>query len=89
MGADGVTDDRLGPENIARLAEALGMGIMVQSVEAGPPAVITATFLLDARMLEASATGASEEDAWEDLARKATAWKNDDERNVRTYFGGV
>jgi len=84
-----MTDERVGPERIGRLAEALGIGIMVQSIEAGPPAVITATFLLDTRVFGVAATGASEDDAWEDLARKATAWKSDDERNVRTYFGGI
>ena len=81
-------DDLPGPDGIERLAEALGIGIMVQSIEAGPPAVITATFLLDTRMFSVSASGASEDDAWVDLARKAIEWKNDDERNVRTYLGG-
>ena len=84
-----MTDDRAELDGIERLAEALGIGIMVQSIEAGPPAVITATFLLDTRVFRVAATGESEDDAWEDLARKATAWKNDDERNVRTYFGSI
>ena len=83
-----MTDDLPGPDGIERLAEALGIGIMVQSIEAGPPAVITATFLLDTRIFGVSATGSTEDDAWEDLARKAIEWKNDDERNVRTYLGG-
>jgi hypothetical protein len=83
-----VIDDLPGPDGIERLAKALGIGIMVQSIEAGPPAVITATFLLDTRIFGISATGPTEDDAWEDLARKAIEWKNDDERNVRTYLGG-
>lgn len=82
-------DDRPLPEGIERLATALGIGIMVQSLEAGPPAVITATFLLDTRVFDVSATGPTEDEAWEDLARKAMQWKNDDERNVRNWFGGV
>jgi hypothetical protein len=81
-------DDHPRAEGIERLADALGIGIMVRSIEAGPPAVITATFLLDTRVFDVSATGPSEDDAWVDLARKATEWKNDDERNVRTYLGG-
>jgi hypothetical protein len=81
-------DDGARSESIARLAEALGIGIMVQSIEAGPPAAITATFLLDTRVFSVLATGASEDDAWEDLARKAVEWKNQDERNIRTYLGG-
>jgi hypothetical protein len=83
-----VTDDLPGPDGIERLADALGIGIMVQSIEEGPPAVITATFLLDTRVFDVSVTGPTEGDAWEELARKAIEWKNDDERNVRTYFGG-
>jgi hypothetical protein len=83
-----VTDDLPGPDGIERLAEALGIGIMVQSIEAGPPAVITATFLLDTRVFDVSAIGPTEGDAWGELARKAIGWKNDDERNARTYFGG-
>lgn len=80
--------DHPGPDSIGRLADALGIGIMVQLVDAGPPAVITATFLLDTRVFDVSATGPTDDDAWEDLARKAIEWKNDDERNVRTYLGG-
>ena len=83
-----MTDDLPGPDGIERLAAALGIGIMVQSIEAGPPAVITATFLLDTRMFGVSASGASEDDRGRS-GRKATEWKNDDERNARTYFGGV
>ena len=47
-----MTDDLPAPDGIERLAESLGIGIMVQSIEAGPPAVITATFLLDARVFD-------------------------------------
>jgi hypothetical protein len=78
-----------GPEAIERLAEALGIGIIVQEVDSGPPASISASLLLDTAVARVVATGASEEAAWEDLARKSVAWKNDDPRNIRTYLGGV
>lgn len=78
-----------GRPTIDALAEALGIGIIVESVEAGPPAAIHASLLLDTRVFGIVATGATETDAYDDLARKAVAWKNEDERNVRTYFGGV
>jgi hypothetical protein len=77
-----------GPEAIERLAEALGIGILVQEVDGGPPASISASLLLDTAVARVVATGASEEEAWEDLARQAVAWKNDDPRNIRTYLGG-
>jgi hypothetical protein len=78
-----------GAEAVARLAEALGIGIIVHEVEDGPPAWISASLLLDTAVSRVVASGATENEAWEDLARKATAWKNDDPRNVRTYLGGV
>jgi hypothetical protein len=78
-----------GPEAIERLAESLGIGIIVQSVEEGPPAMIEASLLLDTSVHHVTATGASEVEAWEDLARQATDWKNNDPRNVRTYLGGI
>jgi len=78
-----------GPEAIERLAEALGVGIIVQSIDEGPPATIQASLLLDALVHRATATGSTEEEAWEDLARQATEWGNDDPRKVRTYLGGL
>jgi hypothetical protein len=78
-----------GAEAVARLAEALGIGIIVHEVEEGPPAWISASLLLDTAVSRVVASGDTENEAWEDLARKATAWKNDDPRNVRTYLGGV
>ena len=78
-----------GPEAIERLAEALGVGIIVQSIDEGPPATIEASLLLDARVHHATAKGPTEEEAWEDLARQATEWGNDDPRKVRTYLGSL
>jgi hypothetical protein len=79
---------RPGAETIERLAETLGIGIIVQSIEVGPPAAIAASLLLDTRIHRVLATGPSEDAAWDDLARQALKWKNDDPRNARTYFGG-
>jgi hypothetical protein len=78
-----------GPAAIERLAETLGIGIIVQSIDEGPPATIEASLLLDARVHHATARGPTEEEAWEDLARQATEWGNDDPRKVRTYLGGL
>ena len=79
---------RPGAETIEQLAESLGIGIIVQSVDEGPPATIEATLMLDTAVHHVTASGASEVEAWEDLARQATDWKNNDPRNVRTYLGG-
>jgi hypothetical protein len=77
-----------GPEAIARLAEHLGVGILVESVDVGPPARIVATGLLDGGRSRLEGNGPTEEDAWRDLARAAIVWKREDGRNVRFYVGG-
>ena len=76
-----------GPEAIQQLAEQLGIGILVESVEAGPPARIVATGLLDSGRTRLEGTGATEEDAWRDLGRAAIEWKREDGRNVRFWWG--
>ena len=77
-----------GPEAIERLAEHLGVGILIESVEPGPPARIVATGLLDGGRTELVGSGPTEEDAWRDLARAAIAWKREDGRNIRFLLGG-
>lgn len=77
-----------GPEAIARLAEHLGVGILVESVEPGPPARIVATGLLDGGQTQLEGSGPTEEDAWRDLARVAIAWKREDTRHIRFLLGG-
>ncbi len=83
------TDSDLPPgrEAIARLAEHLGVGILVESVEPGPPARSVATGLLDGGQTELVGSGPTEEDAWRDLARAAIAWKREDGRNIRLWWG--
>ena len=76
-----------GPEAIARLAEHLGVGILIESVEAGPPVRILAAGLLDGRRTRLEGAGPTEDEAWEDLARTVIAWSRDDPRNFPTYLG--
>ena len=77
-----------GPEAIEQLAESLGIGIIVQSVDEGPPVRITATGILDGGTTGLAGQGATEEEAWKDLARSAIAWKRDDNRIIRWMIGG-
>jgi hypothetical protein len=77
-----------GPEAIERLAEHLGVGILIESVEPGPPARIVASGLLDGARTALEGSGPTEEDAWRDLARAAIAWKREDGRNIRFMLGG-
>ncbi len=76
-----------GPEAIERLAEQLGVGILVESVEPGPPARIIATGLLDGGSTRLEGSGPTEDDAWRDLARAAIVWKREDGRNIRLWWG--
>jgi hypothetical protein len=77
-----------GPEAIEQLADHLGVGILVESVEAGPPARIVATGLLDGGRTRLEGSGPTEDDAWRDLARAAIAWKREEGRNIRFLLGG-
>lgn len=77
-----------GPEAIARLAEHLGVGILIESVDVGPPARVVATGLLDGGRSRLEGIGPTEEDAWRDLARAAIVWMREDGRNFRFYIGG-
>ncbi len=75
-------------DHVGRLAKALGIGLIVQDVETGPPIRIVATAMLDGDSTELVGTGPTEDDAWNDLARAVIAWKNEDGRNIRTFVGG-
>lgn len=77
-----------GPETIGRLAEHLGVGILIESVDVGPPARIVATGLLDGGRNRLEGNGPTEADAWRDLARAAIVWMREDGRNFRFYIGG-
>ncbi len=79
----------MGPEErVDHLAEALGVGLIVQDVEPGPPVRIVATAMLDGASTELIGTGPSEDEAWHALGRAVIAWKNEDGRNIRTFVGG-
>ncbi|MEO5885567.1 MAG: hypothetical protein ABIQ58_08650 [Candidatus Limnocylindrales bacterium] len=81
-------DGEADPDVAAQLARALGIGLLVQSIDVGPPITIEAMIMLDGRTAEVRGEGASEADAWRDLARAAVDWKNEDMRNLRIFGGG-
>ena len=85
---DDASVDGTSPDMAARLEQALGVGLLIQSIDVGPPTTIEATILLDGRTADVRGFGASEADAWRDLARAAMAWKNEDQRNLRIFGGG-
>jgi hypothetical protein len=75
-------------ESLGRLARALGVGLMLCHIEAGPPVRIVVTALLDGDSTEIEGLGPTEVEAWEALGRSIIEWKGNDPRNVRTFWGG-
>jgi hypothetical protein len=75
-------------ESLGRLARALGVGLMLRDIEAGPPVRIVATALLDGESTEIEGVGETEADAWDALGRSIIEWKGNDPRNIRTFWGG-
>ena len=75
-------------DRVEQLANALGIGLIVQEIDGGSPVRIFATAMLDGDSTRLVGTGPTEDDAWDDLARAAIRWKNEDGRNVRTFVGG-
>jgi hypothetical protein len=77
-----------GPESTQRLAEHLGIALLIEDLDPGPPVRIVATAILDGAQSGLEGSGDTEEDAWRELGRAVIAWRRDDPRNVRFYAGG-
>jgi hypothetical protein len=84
-----MTDDELAtPPFIPALERALSVAVIVQEVEPGPPAAIVATGMVDADVTSFTASGATLDEAWRDLASQVAAWRNVDGRTIRMMLGG-
>ena len=83
-----MTDDPI-PRFIHDLERMLSVAILVRDIDPGPPATITALGMVDADTTELIGRGASEAEAWRDLALAIAAWRNVDPRQVRMFLGGV
>jgi hypothetical protein len=76
-------------ELLADIEDRLGIGIVVGEVEPGPPVTITALLSFAANQVEVTVTGATEANAWRELAVAAARWRQSDEVSItRTYWGG-
>lgn len=85
------TPDRTPPAGrdlIADLERALGLGVMVQSIDDGPPVTIQAVLMFGPLSEAVTAQGASDADAWRDLARIAIAWRTTNDKHVAMWPGG-
>lgn len=77
------------PRFIHDLERALGVALLIQDIDLGPPAEIVAVGMVDDLSTALVGRGATEEDAWRDLAMQIAAWRNVDPRQVRTMFFGA
>jgi hypothetical protein len=74
---------------VDRIADELGVGVLVASIEDGPPWRITAFLTFGILQTEVRVEGPDEAAAWRELARAAASWRQSDEVSFsRTYWGG-
>jgi hypothetical protein len=78
-----------GPALISELERKLGMSVVVHSVDESAPVRIHALLRYGPQSREVTAIGPSEPDAWRELARMATAWRNANENLVPLWGGGL
>lgn len=72
-----------------RIADDLGMGVLVSGIDDGPPVRITATLVFGILQTEVTVQGVDEPAAWRELARAAASWRQSDEVSFsRNYWGG-
>jgi hypothetical protein len=72
-----------------RIADELGIGVLVSAIEDGPPVRITATLVFGLLQTEVTVKGDDEAAAWRELARAAASWRQSNEVSfTRTYWGG-
>ena len=83
-----MTASRLaGPELIAELERALGLGVMVQSIDDGPPVTIQAVLMYGPLSEGVTAGGSTEAEAWRDLATIVIAWRSTNDKHVPMWPG--
>jgi hypothetical protein len=72
-----------------RIADELGIGVLVSAIDDGPPVRITATLVFGILQTEVTVAGDDDAAAWRELARAAASWRQSNEVSfTRTYWGG-
>ena len=76
-------------ELVDRIADELGIGVLLSAVDDGPPVRITAVLVFGILQTEVTVEGGDEATAWRALARAAAAWRQSNEVSLsRTWWGG-
>jgi hypothetical protein len=72
-----------------RIADDLGIGVLVSTIDLGPPVRITAALVFGILQTEVTVEGPDETSAWRELARAAASWRQSNEVSFsRNYWGG-
>ena len=72
-----------------RIAHDLGIGVLVSTIDDGPPVRITAALVFGILQTEVTVQGPDETSAWRELARAAASWRQSNEVSFsRNYSGG-
>ena len=72
-----------------RIADDLGIGVLVSAIDDGPPVRISATLVFGILQTEVTVEGSDEAAAWRELARAAASWRQSNEVSFsRNYWGG-
>ena len=77
------------PQFLHDLARALGIGVMVQEVDEAATVTVRAVVLLGQHSEQIAGRGATEAEAWRDLARAAIAWRTTNDKHVPWWGGGA
>ncbi len=79
-----------GPDLISKLAETLGIAIVIQAVDVADDGAtsIEASFLTSLARTTVSAQAGSEEEAWRKLGAAAISWRKSDQQHITMWPGG-
>ena len=76
-------------ELVDRIADELGVGVLVSAIDEGPPVRVTAALTFGILRTEVMVEGPDEATAWRELARAAASWRQSNEVSfTRTFWGG-
>jgi hypothetical protein len=72
---------------LADIHTKLGVGVLVESIDPGPPVRITALLTYAALSTRVGVQSDTEPEAWRELARAAAGWRQSNEVSLITNWG--
>ena len=77
-----------GPELIKAIERTLGIGVIVETLDDGPPVSIRARLYYGSHSESIDAEGDTEEQAWHALAGRIVAWRTTNDKQFPLWPGG-